>query len=76
MGVVINRDGLGDSGVADFCAVEELPILLRIPFGRTIAAGIARGQPLVEIYPEYTARFQELWAWMVEQTGQAERGGA
>ena len=75
MGVVINRDGLGDSSVTDFCAVEELPILLRIPFDRAIAAGIAQGQPLVEIYPEYTARFQELWTWMVEQTGQAARVG-
>jgi len=76
IGVVINRDGIGDNGVAEFCAAEGLPILLRIPFDRAIAAGIARGRPLVEICPEYTARFQELWAWIVEQTRQVERGGA
>lgn len=30
-GVVINRDGVGDRGVEDFCRRENLPILLRIP---------------------------------------------
>ncbi len=62
IGVVINRDGIGDAGVAKFCAGQALPILMRIPFERAIAEGVAQGRPLVEIHPEYVARFQEMFA--------------
>jgi len=63
-GIIINRDGIGDAGVEDFCAVEGLPILMRIPYDRAIAEGTAQGQTLIEIYPEYTMLFQQLLAEM------------
>jgi MinD superfamily P-loop ATPase len=66
-GVVINRDGIGDAGVEDFCRDEGLPILMRIPFERAIAEGLARGQNLVEIHPEYTPRFKRLLAGIVQR---------
>lgn len=53
LGVVINRDGIGDNSVTAFCATEDLPILLRIPFKRETAEGIARGKTLIDIHPEY-----------------------
>jgi MinD superfamily P-loop ATPase len=59
MGVIVSRDGkTGFSGVDDFCLFEQLPILLRIPFERAIAEGIAQGRTLVEMRPEYRPR---LW---------------
>ncbi len=61
-GVIVNRDGIGDAGVDAFCAAERLPILLRVPFDRALAEGIARGQTLVDIRPEYGARFQQIVA--------------
>lgn len=61
-GVVINRDGIGDSRVDAFCAAENLPILMRIPHERRIAEGVARGRSLVDIHPEYAPRFLELYA--------------
>lgn len=60
MGVVINRDGIGDGGVEEFCVAEGLPILMRIPFDRAIAEGVARGRPLVDIHPEYAERFRQM----------------
>jgi MinD superfamily P-loop ATPase len=63
-GVVINRDGIGDTGVADFCATQELPVLLRIPHDRAIAEGIACGKALVDIRAEFTARFVRMFAQM------------
>ena len=60
-GVVINRDGIGDQRVDEFCAREGLPVLLRIPLDREIAAGIARGIPLVVLKPEYESHFQQLF---------------
>jgi MinD superfamily P-loop ATPase len=61
MGVVINRDGSGDSQAAQFCQSGGIPILMRVPFERKIAEGVARGKPLVDIHPEYVIRFRELY---------------
>jgi MinD superfamily P-loop ATPase len=61
VGVVINRDGVGDAGVDDYCAAEAIPILLRIPLERAIAEGIAEGLPLVTLRPAYGAQFVALW---------------
>jgi MinD superfamily P-loop ATPase len=69
MGVVINRDGLGDNSVDEFCANDNLPILLRIPYERAIAEGIAQGRTLVEIHPEYAEHFQKIFEQIVEMTG-------
>ena len=59
-GVIINRDGIGDQGVDDFCAQTGLPVLLRIPMDRAIAAGIAQGIPLVALRREYQSLFREI----------------
>jgi MinD superfamily P-loop ATPase len=45
MGVVINRDGIGDRGVDEFCELEGLPILMRIPFARRLPKD--RTRPIV-----------------------------
>jgi MinD superfamily P-loop ATPase len=60
-GVVINRDGIGNTDVDQFCAEAGLPVLMRIPLDREIGAGIAQGKPLVAIRPEYTHRFRNLY---------------
>ncbi len=64
--VVVNRDGVGDDGVDAYCAAENLPILLRIPLERVIAEGIARGESLIAIRPEYQTRLVELWESIME----------
>ena len=61
-GVIINRDGIGDTGVETFCQEVGLPILMRIPFDREIGEWIARGQSLVEIRPEYLKQFRQMAA--------------
>jgi MinD superfamily P-loop ATPase len=43
-GVVINRAGIGDSRVNDFCAAEGVPVLLEIPDNRRIAEACSRGE--------------------------------
>ena len=50
-GVVINRSNLGDNRVSDWCKTVELPVLLQIPFKRSIAKGYAQGKTLVESSP-------------------------
>jgi MinD superfamily P-loop ATPase len=66
MGVIINRDnGSVFLELDDFCQAARLPVLMRIPFERTIAEGIAQGLPLVEIHPEFSGRLQELVSQIV-----------
>jgi MinD superfamily P-loop ATPase len=67
VGVVINRDGVGDRGVEDYCAAEGIPILMRIPLDRRIAEAYSEGVPLVEALPEYRERFVELYRRIEEK---------
>lgn len=60
-GVVVNRHNGAFPELDAFCAAEGLPVLLRIPFERRIAAGVAQGKTLVEIQPEYVPLFQQLY---------------
>lgn len=64
-GVIINRAGIGSADVSAFCQHTGLPVLMEIPFDRRIAAGLAQGQPLVEVEPDYIARFAQLFAQLV-----------
>ncbi|MBN2006149.1 MAG: ATP-binding protein [Anaerolineae bacterium] len=59
--ILINRDSDGYNGVDDYCAAENLPILMRIPLKRSVAEGIANGRSLVTIRPKYQRRFVALW---------------
>jgi MinD superfamily P-loop ATPase len=77
-GVVLNRCG-GDSPdgryraiVETYCQEQSLPVLMRIPFEREIAEGIAQGKTLVEIHPETILSFRRLFVQIVSavQTGE------
>ncbi len=61
-GVVVNRDGVGDDGVEEFCRNAGIPILMRIPLDQGIGKAVARGEALVEAFPEYLPQFRELYA--------------
>jgi MinD superfamily P-loop ATPase len=61
VGVVVNRDGIGDAGVDRFCEEEDIPILMRIPMDRRIAEAYADGISLMEALPDYRDSFIELY---------------
>jgi len=60
MGVIINRDGIGSDDVENYCASERLPVLMKIPFDREIAEGLAKGRTLPEIRPMYRDLFCQM----------------
>lgn len=60
-GVIVNRENGSYPELDRFCAQNRLPVLLRIPFERAIAEGVARGENLVEIHPEYGDRFRQMF---------------
>jgi MinD superfamily P-loop ATPase len=61
VGVVVNRDGVGDRGVDEYCAGEDIPILMHIPLDRRIAEAYSEGVSLIETLPAYRERFRELY---------------
>jgi MinD superfamily P-loop ATPase len=78
-GVVLNRDegnspdGRFGTMVEAYCREQALPILLRIPFEREIAVGIAQGKTLVEIHPEIIPSFKRLFFEIVSEVQTGER---
>jgi MinD superfamily P-loop ATPase len=61
MGVVINRAGLGDRKVYEYCKKEKIPVLLEIPFSKKIAELYSRGVPFVAEMPEWKEKFLKVW---------------
>ena len=61
VGVVINRDGVGDQGVDAYCTAEKIPILMRIPLDRRIAEAYSEGVPLLQALPEYRQKFLDTY---------------
>ena len=61
-GVVINRAGLGNDKVEEYCSNENIDILLRVPFDRDIAIAYSDGIPLVEAKKEYREILRHMFA--------------
>jgi len=50
--VVINRDGIGNNNVLDYCQDESIPVLAKIPNMRRIAELYSSGELIYEAIPE------------------------
>ena len=60
-GVVINRDGIGDKKVEDFCKNQNIPILLKIPERKKIAQLYSKGVALVNESYEWEEMFKDVF---------------
>lgn len=60
-GVVVNRWGIGDSRVEEFCREQGIPVMLTIPLDTQIAYNYSRGVTLVEGMPQWQDRFLQLF---------------
>ena len=60
-GVVLNRAGVGDRKVEEYCLKENIPVLLTIPLDTRSAGYYSRGIPLVEGIPQWRGQFLELF---------------
>ena len=58
--VVINRHGIGNRQIENYCDREDIPVLLTIPFDRAIAESYAAGTPLVDAVPAWRETFLKL----------------
>jgi MinD superfamily P-loop ATPase len=68
-GVIVNRAGVGDKKVYEYCKEEKIEILLEIPYDRRIAELYSRGTPFVKEMPEWQERFLQLFKNIKGQVG-------
>ena len=59
-GVVINRHGIGNNDVADYCADQGIPVLAKIPNSRQIAALYSKGRLFYREVPEVRAALEQI----------------
>jgi len=69
VGVIINRDGLGDGRTEDYCRGEGIPVLMKIPHDRRIAVAYSDGIPLTEALDGYTEKFRALLERLATEVG-------
>ena len=60
-GLVINRSDIGDEGVREYAAEENIPVLMEIPFDRNIAEAYSIGKLIIEVQPEWAGKFRDLY---------------
>lgn len=60
-GVIVNRAGVGDKKIYEFCRGKNIPILLEIPYDKRIAELYSRGIPFSQEMPEWRAKFLALF---------------
>jgi MinD superfamily P-loop ATPase len=60
MAVVVNRAGLGDGRVYEFCAQHGLPVVAEIPYRPDIAEHYSKGLVLAELDDGLTRQFAGL----------------
>lgn len=60
-GVVINRFDLGDNKTEEYCILENIPILMRIPFKKEIAQAYAEGKSIIDSFPAFKQEFIKLF---------------
>jgi MinD superfamily P-loop ATPase len=76
-GVVINRAGVGDGKVEEYCGNESIPILLTIPLDTEIARLYSNGITLVAGMPvwksDFVRLFEKIGDIVHERAGRLER---
>jgi MinD superfamily P-loop ATPase len=60
-GVVINKYDYNFLDIEKYCAMENIPVLLRIPFDRKIAELYSQGTPFVYSMPQLKEKFRQLF---------------
>jgi MinD superfamily P-loop ATPase len=65
-GVVINRSGKGDRRIEKYCMTEKIPVLMKIPFSREIAALYSSGLPVVGNILGFKDQFEHLYGKLLK----------
>lgn len=68
-GMIINRDGVGNEKVEQYCRNEGIPVLMKIPHSREIAYLYSEGIAFVSEMDEWRNKFREMFYRIKEEVG-------
>lgn len=68
-GVLINRAGIGDGRVENYCEGEGVSVMAQIPFDREIAVLYSRGLPVWTSSERYRDIFRNMWGLIENLVG-------
>ena len=66
-GVVVNRFGIGNDDVLDYCEKENIPILAKIPNSRKVAELYSRGELIYKKVPEIKNELNKIYRTLMTQ---------
>ncbi|MDH7508633.1 MAG: ATP-binding protein [Methanomassiliicoccales archaeon] len=72
-GVVVNREGIGDDRIDRYCAIEKIPILMKIKESQEIAELYSNGIPFTKRLVGYRRLFLNLYKSIEELVPGSER---
>ncbi len=67
IGVVINRYGIGNNDVENYCEQEKIPVLAQIPFSRQIAEHYSKGELVYEQIESFGLYLQKIAEFIQEK---------
>ena len=59
-GIIINRYGIGNNDVLEYCDSKEIPIIAKIPNDRCIAELYSRGELIYKKIPEFKIQLEKI----------------
>jgi MinD superfamily P-loop ATPase len=68
VGVIINRDGIGDDQVDIFCYQENIPIIARIPYDKHIAEAYAKGEMVFQKVPAFLDSLNQIYGFLLKKS--------
>ncbi len=70
--VVINRHGIGDDGVAEYCSREGIKVLAKIPNSRKAAELYSNGELMYPHIPEIAQQLEQVSQYIMGQMNGGE----
>jgi MinD superfamily P-loop ATPase len=74
LGIILNRAGIGDRDLEEYCREENIPLLLTIPLETDIARFYSQGVTLAEGMPKWKDSFAKLFNRVTEMVDERSCG--
>ena len=68
-GVIVNRAGLGNNEVYNYLQKEKIPLLMSVPFDKSIASAYSKGILVSNENADWEMKFNQLFNAIIEQYG-------
>ncbi|MCK4575306.1 ATP-binding protein [candidate division WOR-3 bacterium] len=71
-GIIVNRAGVGDMKLYEYCSEEKIPIIAEIPFDREISVLYSNGICMLKQGDRYKKIFRKIWEHLIKKSTGAQ----